>query len=189
MNICADHLQDCFDKAVQDDDLPWSADPDARRVYVCITALADADLEAWTAQRKGYAAACHTLFAQLRRDGLAFTARILQEQAKAKAKARNALPLMDQPKFVLLAHLFACLGPDLSKIGIVESLLFKNPDLTIENKVETIISGLLTLQSLDQICFLGLRALAQSEWFRRYAESLLEMTRKQAKDQSDVQAE
>lgn len=181
MSVCEDHLQECFYNT-EDFTLSWSADPDAKRVHGCIDSLLK--IEAWSnQQRNRYAAASHALFAQLRRDGLAFTARILQAQAQAKAS--GDLPLVDQPKFVLLAHLLASLGPDLSKIGIVESLLFKNPDLTIEDKVEAIISALLTLQSLDQICFLGLRALALSEWFKRYAESLLKVTRQAAQDQGD----
>lgn len=180
MSVCGDHLQKCFNDTMRDHALSWSADPDAKRVHGCIDQLRQ--IGAWSdQQRNRYAAASHALFAQLRRDGLAFTARILQAQAKAKVS--DSLPLVDQPKFVLLAHLIACLGPDLSQVGIIESGLLTGKNLTAEDKVEEVIRHLLDIQSLDWACFLNLRALALSEWFKRYAESLLKVSRQQVQDQ------
>lgn len=187
MSVCEIHLQECFGKVQEKKEdfiLSWSADPDAKRVHDCINQLKN--ISGWpNQQRDRYAAASHALFAQLRRDGLAFTARVLQAQARAKAS--DGLPLVDQPKFVLLAHLIACLGPDLIKIGIIEStwLTGENKDSTAEGKVEEVIRCLLDIQSLDWVCFLNLRALALSEWFKRYAESLFKVTRQAAQDQGD----
>ncbi len=185
MSVCESHLQECFGEAKKKT-LSWSADPDAKRVHDCIDQLKNID--DWPKQQRDrYAAASHTLFAQLRRDGLAFTARVLQAQARAKAS--DSLPLVDQPKFVLLAHLIACLGPDLIKIGIIESTLLTTPrsGLTAEDQVEEVIRRLLEIRSTDWVCFLNLRALALSEWFKRYAESLLKVSRQAAQDQSDNQ--
>lgn len=124
-------------------------DPDAKRVHGCIDSLLKIN---WpNQQRNRYAAASHILFAQLRRDGLAFTARILQAQAKAKIS--DTLPLADQPKLVLLVHLIACSGPKFSQVGIIESGLLTGSDLTAENKVEEVIRHLLDVQSLDWACF------------------------------------
>lgn len=182
MSVCETHLNNCFRDSMGDFALSWSADPDAKRVHGCIDKLLK--IKDWSdQQRNRYAAASHTLFAQLRRDGLAFTTDILQAQARAKAS--DSLPLVDQPKFVLLAHLIACLGPDLSEIGIIESGLMTGTGLTPEAKVEEVINRLLNISSLDWACLLNLRALALSEWFKRYAESLLKVTRQAAQDEGN----
>ena len=182
MSVCEAHLQECFNDALQGLGLPWPADPDAKRVYGCIDSLLK--IGAWSnQQRNRYAADSHALFVRLRRDGLAFTALVLQQQAQAKAG--DALPLADQPKFVLLAHLIACLGTDLSGIGVIERAALTGRDSTVEKKVNEVVHRLLDLQSLDSACFLNLRALDLSEWFKRYAESLLKVNRQAAHDQND----
>lgn len=181
MSDCADHLQECFKLPASKMDVRWLADPDAKRVYECIAGLQGIG---WPdEQRNRYAAVCHALYGQLRRDGLAFIACALL--GRARTKAQNQDDLVDRPEFVLLAHLIACLGQDLSEMGIMDSMQLTGA-YPLVGKIEQVVNALLDEEmSLDKACFLGLRALALSEWFKRYAESMLKITRQQAQDSAE----